>query len=146
MSGCERVISRLDALSDGSLPPLEQARDEGHVEACASCAARLEQQRTWLRDLRDHLAPSAAELDFAMHGLEERLSHARRPRRALVAARWRAVAAVAAAGVALVAFQSFGWIEGGVGESLNAFARLDELRLPAVEWPRISDALPPEAR
>jgi anti-sigma factor RsiW len=41
-TACARVEGRLPQLLDGSLPPLDEARDRGHLEACSSCRRELE--------------------------------------------------------------------------------------------------------
>jgi anti-sigma factor RsiW len=136
-AGCERVQSRLEAVVDTSLPALDQARDEGHLEGCAACCAAAERHRAWLRDLRAHLAPSAPELAFARQGLGERVAGAHGPR-SIVARRLLRVGGAAAAGLlALAAVRELGWFDGGARAALAAVARLDDVPAPHFAWPRI---------
>lgn len=55
---CARVRARLEERFDGALAPLEAARDEGHLEACADCAAQARALARWLADVRAVLAPA----------------------------------------------------------------------------------------
>ena len=73
---CQRVQDRLERLMDGGLEPLEAARDEGHLEACAACAAERESWEGFLGLLRRADAPSgtaAGEFRVAERGLVERI-------------------------------------------------------------------------
>ncbi len=72
-SSCERVRHRLTELLDGGLAPIEEARDSGHLEACASCRAESDELELML----ETLVPATtveSELDFAMAGLNDRLA------------------------------------------------------------------------
>jgi len=142
-AACERVQARLCVLLDGELAPLEAARDEGHLEACASCAA---ERAAWERTLGSARAVEAARADdglaAALLGLDERLARvpvrrtegvpdpgpvpsatAPRPRALLL---WP-LAAAAAAVVALVALE-----HGGV-DPLGRTDRLAEAVTPRFE-------------
>jgi anti-sigma factor RsiW len=80
-AGCARVRARLEELLDGGLDPLAAARDEGHLEACAACAA---ERAAWLRlwaAAREAARPDPAELDFALRDLPARLAERPVPRR-----------------------------------------------------------------
>jgi hypothetical protein len=131
--GCDPVMARLEAVGDRSLPPLEQARADEHAAACAPCSAALERHRAWLRDLRAHLAPGAAELAASRVGLEPRLAAARAPR----ALDRCVVTAAAAAAAALLALLALRGLELDVAEllaSASTFERLDG-------WPRLGALL-----
>jgi anti-sigma factor RsiW len=75
---CGRVQDRLARLHDGALAPLEEARDRGHLEACAACQA---EERAHLRLLA--LVPRAltlgVEAEAARLAAEVRRSLARAP-------------------------------------------------------------------
>lgn len=78
---CERVRARLELLVDGALPPLEAARDAGHLEACAGCAA----ERAAAEHTRAALGRAlGAPVDAAWRdaGLAARLAAADAPREA----------------------------------------------------------------
>jgi len=74
-SGCERVRGRLMELWDGALPALEEARDHGHLEACASCFAEWCELEQVLASVVDSRALES-ELAFASEGLTARLESA----------------------------------------------------------------------
>jgi len=117
---CRRVHERLDELLDGGLDPLDSARDAGHLEACARCAAERERLLAALTSWRARLLPSGSELARATEGLAARLARASEasPRRAAPArtAGWaarpaRAAAIAASALLALLALQRAGaWL------------------------------------
>lgn len=77
-AACARVQQRLARLHDGALAPLEEARDRGHLEACAACQA---EEREHLRLLA--LVPRALTLglegEAARLAAELRRSLARAP-------------------------------------------------------------------
>jgi predicted anti-sigma-YlaC factor YlaD len=101
-ASCARVRERLDLALDGGLAPLEAARDAGHLEACASCAALARTRAQWLADVRAALAPAAAQQRAADARALAALRGEARP--ALTPARRPAVAALlAAAALALLA-------------------------------------------
>jgi len=50
--GCARVQGRLEALADHGLSALEEARDRGHLEACAACRREHEAHLALLDALR----------------------------------------------------------------------------------------------
>lgn len=73
---CMRVRGRLERLMDGGLEPLATARDEGHIEACAGCAAEREQWEGFLGLLRRAERPAGTlggELQAVERGVVERL-------------------------------------------------------------------------
>jgi hypothetical protein len=124
-NACARVAARLPELLDGGLGPLEAARDEGHLEVCAACAAERDAWRAFGRRARAAEAQAAAQgLERALWGLEERLAGLALPAAPMPPARQRAtlaraalpLAAAAAAVGALLALQ-----QGGIG--LEAPAR-----------------------
>ena len=49
---CARVQARVPVLVDGELTALEEARDRGHLEACAVCAQALEEHECFLAHIR----------------------------------------------------------------------------------------------
>ena len=95
-AACGRVRGRLEQLLEGELPSNDEARDQGHLEACADCGAERDH---WV-SLLDAMRSEADGLDFALEGLDARLSAARKPRPMLRLLRegWLPAAAVAAAG------------------------------------------------
>jgi anti-sigma factor RsiW len=56
-------VGRLFVLLDGGLPPLEEARDQGHLEACARCRIALVEHRAALVDVRAHLQRLSEDLE-----------------------------------------------------------------------------------
>lgn len=72
-SGCERVQVRLDRFLERDLEDVELARDEGHLEACASCAALRDERLQERERLRAALARTEDELDAAVALVHERL-------------------------------------------------------------------------
>lgn len=71
--GCERVLARLDEYLDHGLPPLEEARDAGHLEVCGTCSAELERRGARLRELRAAMAPDGEELRALLQDLRSAL-------------------------------------------------------------------------
>ena len=71
-SACDRVRERLAELWDGRLAPVDTARDQGHLEACAECRSEWEQLNELLGAVAEISAPEA-ELDFASVGLAAKL-------------------------------------------------------------------------
>jgi len=59
---CVRVRARLVELLDGTLVPLEAARDRGHLEACAGCAAEEASEQRLLVGVRALASLEPAEL------------------------------------------------------------------------------------
>lgn len=90
---CARVRSRLDELLDRDLPPLEAARDEGHLEACARCAAERRERELELRAWRSALDAPEPSFARALDGLETRLAGAPGPRASIPDPRAAALAA-----------------------------------------------------
>jgi len=88
-SGCRRVQERLPRLLDASLPPLEEARDRGHLEACAACRDRRREHRGLLRSIRRASAPDPVEVGRVASAVRAALARAPGPRRARAAPpRW----------------------------------------------------------
>lgn len=128
---CRRVQGRLEELLDGALPPLEAARDEGHLEVCAACGA----ERALLEGVCGLVAeagrPAADELERARAGLSGALAaaaaaRARPGRRALRLTRGRGVQAAltAAAGLlALLAIELARPSEDGFGKAVEEVGR-----------------------
>lgn len=140
-AACERVRARIAAVCDRSLPPLEQARDEGHLEACADCAALAAAHAAWLVDLRAHLAPGLADVRAAQRGLDTRLAGARDPR-AAARARWVGAAAVAAACVAVLSLlQSNTALDLPLDGVFAAAHRVGIRAVAEPAWPSFPDAL-----
>ena len=98
---CERVRGRLDRLLDRELSPIEEARDQGHLESCAACAEERERSAAFF----EALGAEAAGLDFALEGLQARLAATpgNRLRLRLLRQNWMPAAAVAAAGLLTLA-------------------------------------------
>lgn len=99
---CARVRARLPEQLDGALVPLEEARDQGHLEACAACAREAQAYARTLAGVRTLARGGQREL-AAVHaailaGLEPRPR--REPRE------WRFALAAAAA---LVLFTLGSW-------------------------------------
>ncbi|MCZ6598784.1 MAG: zf-HC2 domain-containing protein [Planctomycetota bacterium] len=141
---CERVQTRLEQYIDGGLDPVEEARDRGHLEACASC--RRERDR-WLElhaAVRESTAASEDEIDFATRGLDERLmdvaAGARRSRFRRIAENvLTPVATVAAAVVGMLALQ-FGGIRMDLVVRVPEPDQLfSELELGVPDWSGILD-------
>lgn len=132
-AGCARVQGRLEELLDGGLEPLAAARDAGHIEACAACAA---ERAAWLRlaaAAREAARPDPAELEQALSGLPARLEAglaSRRPPRPR--ARPLGLVSLATAAAALCALLALE--RGGAAPPADAelFARLAP-RLAGVE-------------
>ena len=71
---CGRVRGRLTRLRDDDLTPLESARDQGHLEACAGCRAEAAALDALLWDIRSLARPAPADWAFATHGLPDALA------------------------------------------------------------------------
>lgn len=147
-TACRRVQGRLAELLDGGLDALESARDQGHLEACAACGAEREVWRELLAGVQGASRAPAAEVSWALEGLEPRLGAAlavgRRRRFRLLAGRGLvAVGTAAAAVLGLLALEAGGW---GL-EEVAAPTRTAEL-LPQVEFglPDWADLFEPEVR
>jgi anti-sigma factor RsiW len=129
------VRSRLDALIDGGLDALDEARDRGHLEACCDCRARLERASSWLESMRDAGAASATDLAFANSGLAERLSRLRAPRPSGAGRAWFGASVAAAAVLAMAAFESWSSRSTSIAE---LFARAPstglELGFSPIDW------------
>jgi len=133
--GCERVRARLERYLDGTLSPLERALDQGHLEACAACAAELDRWRSLVDSLATALRPRGDELEAALEGVVRRLAEVPAPRfrwRHLVGRGLVPLVTAAAAVLLLLALQ---WAGGGLqgmapARSTHLVPELD-LRLPA---------------
>ena len=108
-AACERVTARLAELVDGGLVPLEEARDRGHLEACAACAAAHVDWLAFHGDLRAALPMAELPADL-VPGLAARLErvHIARPKREERAGVWTSLFAAAASLVALFGFEALG--------------------------------------
>jgi len=89
---CARVRARLPELLDGALVPLEEARDRGHLEACAGCAREEARELRLLAGVRALARVEAAELERVHTALLAALPPRRAPARERL---WRAAAAAA---------------------------------------------------
>ena len=106
---CTRVLGRLAELVDGGLPLLEEARDLGHLEACAACARAHADWLAFHVELSRAL-PRLALPAGLMDGLERQLESVRiaptvAPTRATV---WTSLLAAAASLVALFVLEALG--------------------------------------
>jgi predicted anti-sigma-YlaC factor YlaD len=130
---CARVEGRLAALFDGALAPLDEARDHGHLEACAACCRAYASHAELVAALRAvgareerALAAEAAELSRVVRARLAVLAPDRAPR-LRIRGRVLGLAAAAAAvlGLALLEWRTPGALRplsfAGVGE---AFAGL----------------------
>jgi anti-sigma factor RsiW len=126
LQACARVREQLDELLERDLTPLEAARDRGHLEACAACAAERDRREGERALLSAALAPDGAVLAQARQGLEARLSQVR-PRRSalrLVTSRAATWAGLAAAGLlAVLALEGSGLTDLGALELLGGAER-----------------------
>ena len=142
--GCARVQGRLERFLDDVLPPIEQARDQGHLEVCGDCTAELARWRELLGTIRRASAPAPGELEAARTGLAERLAGAAiaRPRFRLLRGKVaRAVTTAAAAVLALLTLELVGFGLGDVGKLPGQAERLLErvdLQLPV--WSDVIEA------
>ncbi|MBI5432973.1 MAG: hypothetical protein HZA52_09105 [Planctomycetes bacterium] len=135
---CARVRARLDRLLDRGLPELDEARDRGHLEACASCARELRVRRDWRRAFRTLELPSDDEFAWFTQGLPSRLARAEppRPMRGSIVVWPRIGAAVAlAAGALLTLALIDAWSGERPIEELFASAPRPRLSLEGLELP-----------
>ncbi|MSR62767.1 MAG: hypothetical protein EXS08_10030 [Planctomycetes bacterium] len=63
-ASCARLQGRLEALADHGLPALEDARDRGHLEACAACRREYDAELALLAAIRA-VVPAELEADSA---------------------------------------------------------------------------------
>ena len=108
---CQRVRSRLPELVDGGLAPLEEARDQGHLEACAACAAQAEDWRAFHGDLGTALGGPSLVPDGLVEALSGRLDDvqiAEPPRPPVVLRPLQSVVAAAASLVLLFGLEALG--------------------------------------
>jgi anti-sigma factor RsiW len=114
-AACARVRGRLDELDDGALAALEAARDEGHLEACAACAAERERRRAEAERWRAALSPAPQAWEHATAGLAARLATARSPSLPRAPRAWkaalRAASLAAACVLALVGLVELGVVD-----------------------------------
>ncbi len=108
---CERVRARLPELVDGGLAPLEEARDQGHLEACGACAEEAETWRAFHGDLGAALGgPSVAPAGL-VEALAARLDSveiAEPPRERVVLRPLQSLFAAAASLVVLFGLEALG--------------------------------------
>ncbi|MEM7310582.1 MAG: zf-HC2 domain-containing protein [Planctomycetota bacterium] len=143
---CRRLRGRLALLLDGGLSPVEAARDEGHLEACAGCRAEREAWERTTALAAEALGGAAGELAWALSGLDGRLedAFAARRRSRLRRLAGGAVASAATAAAALLAL--FVLRFGGLSlDEHSALARLSplptlDLRLP--DWASLLGGTP----
>lgn len=135
---CERVRGRVEALCDRSLAPVEQARDEGHVEACARCAGLVAIQRDAIDLAREAFVASELDLRSASEGLDARIRGAHSPLRERWIRRAQAATLAAAALLALVLLREFGF-DAGARELFGSFASVRDAHMPALAWPRLPE-------
>jgi len=144
--GCERVRGRLDRFVDGTLLSLEQALDEGHLEACGACRVELASWQALLGSLTEAMRPAADELERAAAGVARRFESVPTP-----SFRWRhlpgrvlvPLTTAAAAVFLLLALQ---WTGVGI-DSLTSVPAVEmrelvpdlELHLPA--WSSVVDGV-----
>lgn len=159
-ASCARVRDRLERLLDGALPPLEEARDRGHLEACAACAREEERWRALLTAIGAASRPPTEELAAARPGLADRLASRPPPRPASRtcprspprSGPWRdrlapALVTAAAAVVALFAleFVGFGFDRleilprEGLSQRVSEFLGDGAVSLPG--WSRVKDGI-----
>lgn len=106
---CERVTARLAELVDGGLSPLDEARDRGHLEACASCAEAFADWLEFHRQLTAAL-PTVELPEDLVPGLAEKLQavHIKKPEAEARARVWTSLVAAAASLVVLFGFEALG--------------------------------------
>lgn len=90
---CARVRARLPELLDGTLLALEAARDRGHLEACAGCAAEEARELRLLAGVRALARVDPVELARVHAAVLAALPPRRAPARERL---WLAAAAAAA--------------------------------------------------
>ena len=135
---CERVRGRMERLLDGGLGPVEEARDLGHLEACAGCEAEREGWSSFLAVLRRAEAPAGAaagELRLVQgqltRRLDERIARERSARRT-----FHRLSLAAAAAALVLTLGLFALAESTSG--LPRAAQISRLELPV---PRLGDLL-----
>lgn len=77
---CETFENYLDGYLDGSLSELEQQAMQEHMQNCAGCRKRYEEQRLLLEELR-HLDDGVRAPEGLVTGTMERIRRERQPRR-----------------------------------------------------------------
>lgn len=134
--GCGRVRGRLERYVDGTLSPLEEALDRGHLEACGACRVEEARWRELVTSVARTLRPSAEDLSEALVGLDRRLDALSPVRRRWSPARAPVVLSLATAAAALFLLLVLQWS----GRGLDPAARVStrelvpdiRLRLPAL--------------
>lgn len=135
---CTRVTERLAVLVDGGLGPLDEARDRGHLEACAPCQRALARHAQLLASLRSLSSPAVerdvaldvvldvAQVSAAVRAALERCAprFAPRPRAERIPRRWAVGLAAAAAAVLLLAAL----------EGATRLAPLAPIRWASLDW------------
>lgn len=104
---CGRVQGRLAELVDGGLTPLEEARDRGHLEACAACASAADDWLAFHTELKAALPSVELPADL-VPGLAARLEAVRIAPPAGRAGAWTSLLAAAASLVLLFGFEALG--------------------------------------
>jgi anti-sigma factor RsiW len=139
-TACERVQGRLAELVDGGLTPLEEARDCGHLEACADCASAYADWSAFHAELASALPQAELPADL-VPGLATRLEAVRieRPRETERARVWTSLFAAAASLVALFGFEALGTAM-DTGREAPLFAP-EGFEVPA-HWPGEGGLLP----
>jgi anti-sigma factor RsiW len=125
------VRARLERLLDGGLAPLDEARDRGHLEACADCASELERWVELVHAIRALGSVEPEELARAKRETLARLAASRAPQGRPA----RVPLALAGAAAALLALLALGMRgpELRVASTLEDLAHLEEVagRLPS---------------
>jgi len=106
---CERVTARLPELVDGGLSLIDEARDRGHIEACASCADAYDDWLGFHGQLTAALPAAELPADL-VPGLSAKLAAVRmqKPKDEARAKVWTSLVAAAASLVALFGFEALG--------------------------------------
>jgi len=138
-NGCERVLARLDRYLDHDLPPLDEARDAGHLEVCAACRAELQRRERVLATARGVLAEPSPELDSVLEevraALAERMERGGPSRTPLLLLERPLLVGACTAAAAVLLLVLLELI--GVAPQLTRIARPEfpdlELRLPDAE-------------
>lgn len=148
-TGCERVRARLIALVEGELAALDEARDRGHLEACAACARECEELARLRRGIRALARVPEHELARVHTAVLAHLrarEPARRPKPARPLKQAQRARFVLAAAAALVL--ALLWTRSGLPSAPHAddLPRLEHWleRLPA--WPELLHGLEGLAR
>ena len=143
--GCGRVRGRLERLLDGGLPPLEEALDSGHLEACPRCRRERAQWEELRVEIRRASAADAADLRLESERIARAvLARLARPAAGRMRPRISERLASTLIGAAVV-LALFGLHSSGVGLAraphVEDFASLDQFlgRLPS--WSDVLEGL-----